>query len=252
MTDTRSRTRDGDGLKGKTALIVGGSRGIGKAIAIGLSMHGAQVVISYVSNGTAAREVAEVISDRGGVASAVQADLSRAGDVTRLFDEAEARGGRLDIVVASAADILVKPVVECTEEDFDRIFNLNAKGVFLTLREAARRLRDGGRIIALSTGGTRMWFPGQSLYLGSKAAVEQFVRALSWEVGGRGITVNTLSPGPTETDMMQDRYRDAAAATSPFNRIATPQDIADIAVFLSSGAARWITGQNIAGGGGAF
>ena len=97
-----------------------------------------------------------------------------------------------------------------------------------------------------------MFFADQSLYLGSKGAIEQFVRSLSRELGGRGITVNAVSPGPTETDMMQDRYRDFAASLSPFNRIGDPKDIADVAVFLASDAARWITGQNIAAGGGVF
>jgi 3-oxoacyl-[acyl-carrier protein] reductase len=124
--------------------------------------------------------------------------------------------------------------------------------VFFTLKEAARRLNDGGRIIVSSTGGTKMFFPGQSLYLGSKGAAEQFVRALAWELGPRNITVNAISPGPTETDMMQDRYRDRAASLSPFNRIGDPKDIADVAVFLASDAGRWVTGQNIGAGGGAF
>src|SRR5205823_12958515 len=120
------------------------------------------------------------------------------------------------------------------------------------MKEAARRLPDGGRIIVTSTGGTKLFFPGQSLYLGSKGAVEQFVRCLSWELGGRGITVNAISPGPTETDMMQDRYRDKAAGMSPFNRIGDPKDVADVAVFLATDAARWVTGQNLGAGGGAF
>jgi len=143
-------------------------------------------------------------------------------------------------------------LAECSEADYDRIFNTNSKGVFFTLKEAARRLKDGGRIIVTSTGGTKLFFPGQSLYLGSKGAVEQFVRCLSWELGARGITVNAISPGPTETDMMQDRYRDKAAGMSPFNRIGDPKDVADVAVFLATDAARWVTGQNLGAGGGAF
>jgi 3-oxoacyl-[acyl-carrier protein] reductase len=239
-------------LRGKNALITGGSRGIGRAIALGLASHGVAVVIGYLKNDAPAREVVKTISDAGGKAAAVQADLSRPTEVTRLFDEAEQTLGALDIVVANAADIVVKPLAECTEDDYDRIFDTNAKGVFFTLKEAARRLNDGGRIIVSSTGGTKLFFPEQSLYLGSKGAVEQFVRALSWELGGRGITVNAISPGPTETDMMQDRYRDKAAGMSPFNRIGDPGDIADVAVFLASDAARWVTGQNIGAGGGAF
>jgi 3-oxoacyl-[acyl-carrier protein] reductase len=239
-------------LIGKVALITGGSRGIGRAIALALASQGAAVVIDYVKNEARAREVVKSIVDQGGKAAAVQADLSRPAEVTRLFDEAEGAFGVLNIVVASAADIMLKPLAECTEEDYDRIFNTNTKGVFFTLRESARRLGNGGSIIVLSTGGTKLFFPDQSLYLGSKGAVEQFVRALSWELGGRGITVNAISPGPTETDLMQDSYRDKAASMSPFNRIGAPQEVADVAVFLASDAARWITGQNIGAGGGAF
>jgi 3-oxoacyl-[acyl-carrier protein] reductase len=239
-------------LRGATALVTGGSRGIGRAIALSLASRGAAVVVGYFTNEAAAHEVAKTVAGAGGRAHAVQADLSRPAEATRLFDEAERAVGALDIVVASAADIVVKPLTDCSEEDFDRIFATNAKGVFFTLREAALRLRDGGRIIVLSTGGTRMFFPDQSLYLGSKGAVEQFVRALSWELAPRGVTVNAISPGPTETDMMQDRYRDAAAAMSPFNRIGEPEDVADIAVFLASDAGRWVTGQNLGAGGGAF
>jgi len=239
-------------LQGKRALITGGSRGIGRAIAIGLVSHGAAVVIGYLKNHDRAREVVKTIADSGGKASAVQADLSLLTEVTRMFDEAERAVGKLDIVIANAADIIVKPLAECSEEEYDRIFSTNTKAVFFTLKEAARRLQDGGRIIVTSTGGTKLFFPGQSLYLGSKGAVEQFVRCLSWELGGRGITVNAISPGPTETDMMQDRYRDKAAGMSPFNRIGNPKDVADVAVFLASDAARWVTGQNIGAGGGAF
>lgn len=239
-------------LQGKAALISGGSRGIGRAIAIGLAARGARVVLGYHSNRARAEEVVRTIVGAGGEAVAVQADLARAAEVAHLFDEAERAAGALDIVVANAADIIVKPLVESTEDDYDRIFDTNTRSVFLTLQQAARRVRDSGRIVVSSTGGTKLFFPGQSLYLGSKGAVEQFVRALSWELGSRGITVNAVSPGPTETDMMQDRYRDKAAALSPFNRIGEPRDIADVVAFLASEEARWVTGQNIGAGGGAF
>lgn len=241
-----------DLLQGKAALVTGGSRGIGRAIALGLASQGAAVVIGYLKNESSAREVVQTITNTGRRAAAVQADLSRPSEVTRLFDEAGKALGRLDIVVANAADIMLKPLAECTEDDYQRIFDANTKSVFFTLKEAALRLSRGGRIIVSSTGGTKLFFPDQSLYLGSKGAIEQFVRALAWELGPRNITVNTISPGPTDTDMMQDRYRGAAAAKSPFNRIAEPKDIADVAVFLATDAARWVTGQNINAGGGAF
>lgn len=239
-------------LAGKIALITGGSRGIGRAVALALASHGANAVIGYVRDETRAREVVDSISAAGGKAIAVRADLSRPAEVKRLFDETERAFGALDIVFANAADILVKPLAECTEEDYDRIFDTNTKSVFFTLQQAARRVKAGGRIIASSTGGTKMFFPGQSLYLGSKGAVEQFVRVLSWELGSRGVTVNAVSPGPTETDMMQDRYRDKAATMSAFNRIGDPRDIAEIVLFLASDGGRWVTGQNIGAGGGAF
>lgn len=241
-----------DQLQGKTALVTGASRGIGRAIALGLAAHGADVVVSYLKNDALADEVVETIVSAGGTAVAVRADLSRPDEVARLFDDAEQAVGSLDIVVANAADILEKPLADCTEQDYDRIFDTNTKGVFFTLRNAARRLNEGGRIIVTSTGGTRMFFPHQSLYLGSKGAVEQFVRSLAGELGERNITVNAISPGPTDTDMMQDQYRDTIAMMSPFRRIGTPEDVADVAVFLASHAARWVTGQNIGAGGGVF
>ena len=242
----------GQSLQGKTALVTGGSRGIGRAIALGLASCGAAVAIGYVKNEARASEVVKTMTGAGGKAAAIRADLSQPAEVARLFDEAEKTFGKLHIVVANAADIVVKPLAECSEEDYDRIFDTNTKGVFFTLKEAARRLKDGGRIVVTSTGGTKMFFPGMSLYLGSKGAVEQFVRALAWELGARGITVNAVSPGPTETDMMQDRNRDKAAGMSPFNRIGDPKDVADVAVFLATDAARWVTGQNLGAGGGAF
>ena len=239
-------------LRGKAALVTGGSRGIGRAIAAGLASEGAAVAVGYLRNEDRAREVVRTITDAGGRATALQADVSRPAEVTRLFDGAEGALGPLDIVVANAADLIEKPLADCSEDDYHRIFDTNTKGVFFTLGEAARRLNDGGRIIVSSTGGTRMFFSEQSLYLGSKGAVEQFVRSLSRELGPRAITVNAISPGPTETDMMQERYREQIAAMSPFNRLGQPADVADVAVFLATDAARWVTGQNLGAGGGVF
>ncbi|TDX08403.1 SDR family oxidoreductase [Kribbella sp. VKM Ac-2566] len=238
--------------KGKTALVTGASRGIGRAIAIRLASDGVRVAVGYLRNKERADEVVETIAAAGGTAVAVQADLSRPGEVVALFDQAERAIGALDIVVANAADIMERPLADCTEEDYDRIFGTNAKGVFFVLQQAARRVKDGGRIIVSSTGGTRMFFANQSLYLGSKGAVEQFVRSLAVELGDRNITVNAISPGPTDTDMMQDQYRDTIAMMSPFRRIGQTDDVADVAVFLAGHDARWITGQNIAAGGGVF
>ncbi|GAB3433256.1 Rossmann-fold NAD(P)-binding domain-containing protein [Flindersiella endophytica] len=239
-------------LAGKNALVIGGSRGVGRATVERLAASGASVAFSYVTNKDAASAVVEEVQSAGGKAIAVQADLARLEEIHHMFDEAESELGQLDIVVANAGVAVIKPVVDCTEADYDHIFGVNAKGTFFALREAARRVRDGGRIIAVSTGGTKMLFTGTSLYLGSKGAVEQFVRTLSQELGPRGVTVNALSPGFTDTDLLPERDRAVAAEMSPFKRIGDPLDVADAAVFLASDAARWVTGQNLGAGGGVF
>jgi 3-oxoacyl-[acyl-carrier protein] reductase len=239
-------------LSGKTALVTGSSRGIGRAIARGLAERGASVGVSYVTNRALADAVVGDIVAGGGRAVAVQADLSVPAEVSRLFDEVEEALGRLDIVFANAADAIVKPLQECTEEDFDRLFDANVKSVFFTLQQAANRVRDGGRIVVTSTGGTKMFFTQTSLYLGTKGAVEQFVRVLSRELDDREITVNAISPGFTNTDLLPDRDRAVAADMSAFKRVGEPEDVADAAVFLATDEARWITGQNIGAGGGVF
>ncbi|TRD00884.1 SDR family oxidoreductase [Mesorhizobium sp. WSM4303] len=237
-------------LQGKTAIVTGSSRGIGRAIAEGLAANGAAVAVNYVNNRKAADEVVATIVGKGGKAVGIQADISSVSEVRRLFHEAESQLGAIDIVVANVGVAVIKSLTEATEADFDLVFGTNAKGTFFTLQEAALRVRDGGRIIAVSTGGTKMFFTQTALYLGSKGAVEQFVRVLSRELGPRGITVNALSPGFTDTDLLPERDRAVAAGMSPFNRIGAPRDVADVAVFLAGDEARWLTGENIQAGGG--
>jgi 3-oxoacyl-[acyl-carrier protein] reductase len=239
-------------LAGKTALVIGGSRGIGRAIVERFAADGAAVAFSYVQREHDAAELAEAITRRGGRAIAIRADLASSDEIRALFDAAEEQLGGLDIVVANAGIAVVKPMVEITEAEFDRVFSVNAKGTFVALQEAARRVRDGGRIIATSTGGTNMLMTQTSLYLGSKGAVEQFVRVLAREVGERGITVNAVSPGYTDTELLPQRDRAVAAAASPFNRIGQPNDVAEAFGFLAAESGRWVTGQNIAAGGGVF
>ena len=237
-------------LKGKNALVTGSSRGIGRAIADRLAADGAAVVINYTRNEQPAQAVVDNIVAKGGKAIAIQGDISKPAEMGRLFSEAEKGMGQLDIVVANAGVYIAKPFVENTEADYDYIFNINTKGVFFTLQEAARRVREGGRIVVVSTGGTKMLFPNNSLYLGSKGAIEQFARTLAIELGPRNVTVNVLSPGFTDTDMMPEEYREYGASLSPFKRVGTPEDVAEVAAFLASDAARWVTGQNLQAGGG--
>ena len=237
-------------LKGKTAIVTGGSRGIGRAIAEKLAERGAAVVVNYTLSSAAATEVAQAITKAGGKAIAVQADVSKPADIKRLFAETEKAFGKPAIVVANAGIYASKAIADSTEEDFDNIFSVNARGAFFTLREAARQVQDGGRIVAISTGGTRLFMPGAAAYLGSKGAVEQFVRSLSYELAQRQITVNAVSPGFTETDMLPDRFRDYGAGMSPFKRVGTAQEVADVVAFLASPEAGWVTGQNVQAGGG--
>lgn len=239
-------------LLNKTALVVGGSRGIGRAISERLGQEGATVVVSYAQNRQAAEAVVETITREGGKAHAVQADISQTDDIKRLFDDAEEAVGKLQIVMANAATAFVKPAIEVSEAEYDALFDTNAKGIYFVMQEAAKRLADGGRIVVTSTGGTKMLFPGNSVYLGTKGAVEQFVRTFAQELGPRNITVNSLLPGFTDTDLLPDRDRKVAASASPFGRIGEPKDVADVAVFLASDDARWVTGQEIGAAGGVF
>ena len=239
-------------LAGKVAIVTGSSRGIGRAIAERLAADGAAVVVNYVRGEQVAQQVVDAIRSRGGQAIAVRADVSRPAEVRRLFAEARDAFGALDIVVANAGVAVIKPIAESTEEDFDFVFGANAKGVFFTLQEAARQVRDGGRIVVVSTGGTSMLMSGTGLYLGSKGAAEQFARVLSRELGPRNITVNALSPGFTDTDLLPERDRKVAAGMSPFARIGEPAEVASVAAFLASDDARWVTGQNVGAGGGVF
>jgi len=237
-------------LSGKTALVTGASRGIGRAIAERLAADGAAVIVNYARTEKLAQEVVKAIEAKGGKAIAIQADVAKPAEVQRLFSAAEKAMGRLDIVVANAGVHAVKPLIENTEADYNYIFDINTRGVFFTLQEAGRRVRDGGRIVVVSTGGTKMHFANMSLYLGSKGAIEQFARSLSLELGPRNVTVNILSPGFTDTDMLPEEYRTYGASLSPFNRVGTPQEVADVSAFLASDASRWVTGQYIQAGGG--
>lgn len=239
-------------LSGKVAIVTGASRGIGRAIAERLAQEGASVVINYAHSADEAQKVVQAIASTGGRALAVQANVSQLEDIRRLFQVTVAQFGKLDIVVNNAGVAIYKPLAEATEQDFDTTFALNARGTFFSLQEAARQIGDGGRIVSISTAATAMGSPGGSFYAGSKAAVEQFSKSLAREIGDRGITVNVVSPGFTDTEMLASnpQYKEIGAKMSPLGRLGQPQDIADVVAFLVSDQGRWITGQNIEAGGG--
>lgn len=238
-------------LRGKVAIVTGASRGIGRAIAERLAKDGASIVVNYTKNADEAKKVVAGIKSNGGKAVAVQADVSKVADVRRLFQEADKAFGQLDILINNAGIFWAKPLADVTEEDYDHIFAVNAKGQFFAMQEAAKRMADGGRIVNISTGGTRLAFPGISAYGGTKSALEFFTKVAARELGARKITVNTLSPGYTETDMLSDpTFRTIGIEASPLKRLGTPKDIADVAAFLVSDEGGWITGDTIQAGGG--
>jgi 3-oxoacyl-[acyl-carrier protein] reductase len=234
-------------LTGKTAIVTGASRGIGRAIALRLAAEGARVVVNYSNSAAAAEEVA---AQAGGIA--IRADVSQKQEVVEMFHRAEAAFGGLDIVVNNAAVAVMAPMAEFADEDFERVFAVNTRGAFYCCREAARRLRGGGRIVNISTGATVGGTAGGSVYCASKAALEQFTRALARELAPKGITVNTVSPGFTETDMLASlpHLVELAPRLTPLGRAGKPEEIAAVVAWLCTEDARWITGQNIQAGGG--
>jgi 3-oxoacyl-[acyl-carrier protein] reductase len=241
-------------LENKTALVTGASRGIGRAIALRLAADGARVVVHYKGSEDKANEVVREIESNGGSAVALSADIGDVAEVRRLFSEVEAHYKTLDILVNNAGGAEFKVLDEVTEDDFDATFDLNVRGLFFTTQEAARLMNDNGRIINISSGITRINSATGSVYAASKAAVEAFTRCWSEDLGKRGITVNTVSPGMVETDLLLSttprESLDNMAKCSPFNRLGKPEDIADVVAFLCTDDARWLTAQNILANGG--
>ena len=243
-------------MPGKVALVTGSSRGIGRAIAERLGAGGAHVVVNYRSDAAAAAEVVAAIERSGGKAVAAGADITDLAQLRGLFDVAEQRFGGLDIVVSNVGVARFTPLAEVTDEEYELIFGTNTLTTFRTLREAARRLREGGRVVVVSSGVAAMHRAGAGVYAASKAAGDELVRVLAKELGPKRITVNSVLPGATRTDALDELQPPEAQARIraqiPLGRLAEPGDIADIVAFLASDAGRWVTGQAIHAGGGMF
>jgi 3-oxoacyl-[acyl-carrier protein] reductase len=248
-------------LDGKSALVTGGARGIGRAIARELGARGAFVLINYARDEGAAAEAVAEVEAAGGAAAAIRADVGEVSQVRGLFarvDEELARRGRrgLDILVNNAGVAPDSPVEATDEEAFDRLFDVNVKGVFFVTQEALKRMREGGRVVNLSTVLTRTGaFAHKAAYAATKGAVDVLTRNLAQALGPRGITVNAVSPGAIDTDMNADWLRGeegrrAITDAQALKRVGEPGDVAAVAAFLASPAAGWVTGQNVEASGG--
>lgn len=238
----------------RAAIVTGGSRGIGAAIARRLAQDGIAVVINYVSGRDAAEALAAEIEAEGGRAIAVQADLADPLAPARLFDAAEHAFGGVDILVNNAGVMELGPIAEMADEAFARQMSINLESVFRSLREAARRLRDGGRIISFSSSVVGLYQPGYGVYAATKAAVEALTHILAKELGSRRISVNAVAPGPVETRLFlegkSEQQLRAIAALNPFGRLGQPDDIAGLVSFLAGRDGGWINGQIIRANGG--
>lgn len=239
-------------LTGKIAIVTGASRGIGRAIAERLGRDGANVVVTYVGNQDKAEEVVSAIKANGAEAIAIQVDMRNVADVRNLFQKTLQHFGALDIIVNNAAGKNVfKATAEMTEDEYDSMFDIT-RGVYFALQEAALHMAHGGRIVNLSSSGTAMSIPTGGAYAGCKAAIEHFSMALAKELGARGITVNTVSPGVTETDglVLEREQVNQMIAQTPLGRLGHPDDIASAVAMLVSDDAHWVTGQSIRANGG--
>lgn len=236
------------------AIITGASRGIGAALALRLAEDGYRIVVNYASNAAEAHRVVATLHATGHTAIAVQADVSKPDEVRALFDAAERELGKVDVLVNNAGVLKTMPLADTSDELFAQTFGVNVQGTFNTLREAARRLNDGGRIVNFSTTVLAMKLPGYAIYAASKAAVEAMGGVFAKELRGRNIRVNTVAPGPVATELFfagkTEEQIAHFAKLPPLERLGEPGDIARIVSFLVSEESGWVNGQVLRANGG--
>jgi len=244
-------------LKGKVAIVTGASKGIGAGIAKGLGAAGAAVVVNYASSKEGADRVVKEITGNGGKAIAVQGDVSKVADVQRLFTETKRVFGAPNVLVNNAGIYAFEPLEAVTEDEFHREFNTNVLGPILTIREALKHFGpDGGSVINISSVASESAPPNSVVYSATKGAVDSIARVLGKELGARKIRVNTIAPGGVETEgvhsagIIGSDFEKQMVADTPLGRLGQPDDIADVAVFLASDNARWLTGERITASGG--
>ena len=238
----------------KVALVTGASRGIGAAIAQRLARDGFTVIVNYTESAAPAEALVRTIQQAGGQALAAKADVSSPTDVRRLFDAAETAFGGVDVLVNNAGIMSLANIADADDASFDRQIAVNLKGTFNTLREAATRLRSGGRIVNFSSSVVALLQPGYAVYAATKAGVEAMTSVFAKELRGRNITVNAIAPGPTATDLFlkgkSEELVDRLSKLAPLERLGQPEDIANTVAFLAGPDAGWINGQVLRANGG--
>ena len=241
-------------LQDKIAVVTGGSRGIGAAIAERLAADGARVVINYTQDERAARALASRIEATGGQGLVVQADVSQLDALDRLVAQTVERWGRIDILVNNAGAADFRPIEQIDSALYARMVDINFRAPFFLMQKALPHMGEGGRVINISSAASEMTIPGASVYAATKAGLETLTRMAAAELGPRQITVNAVAPGLVETDMMRGMTSaemvEAMVQQTALGRIGQPGDIADVVAFLASDAARWVTGQTIFAHGG--
>ena len=242
------------GQNGKTVIVTGASRGIGSAVAQRLAGDGFNVVVNFAGKPEEAEAEVERIRQSGGVAVAVRADVSDPAAMRALFDQAEAAFGGVEVLVNNAGIMQLSTIAEADDAFFDRHVAINLKGVFNGIREAARRMRGGGRIISLSSSVVGLYQPTYGVYAATKGGVEAMTHVLANELRGRDITVNVVAPGPTATDLFlkgkPQEVIDHLRNMPPLQRLGQPADIAAVVAFLAGPDGAWINGQVIRANGG--
>jgi 3-oxoacyl-[acyl-carrier protein] reductase len=240
-------------LRGKIALVTGGSRGIGAAIAKRLAADGASVAITYARDAASASAVVEAIEAAGGKAVAIQADAAAPEAIRSAVEKAVAALGKLDVLVNNAGTAIPKPFVDTTLEEMDHVINLNIRGLFVTTQVALKHMNDNSRIIMIgSCVGERNLTPGLAAYAATKGAVKMFAQSLSREVGSRGITVNNVQPGPIDTDLnpASGDWATPQKAVTALNRYGHVDEVAALVAFVASSESAYITGANLTVDGG--
>ncbi|RKT27663.1 3-oxoacyl-[acyl-carrier protein] reductase [Paraburkholderia sp. RAU2J] len=238
----------------QVAIVTGASRGIGAAVAQRLAKDGFAVAINYASSAAEADALVTELTAAGAKAIAVQADVSNADDVRRMFEVTEQQLGKVDVLVNNAGVLKTVPLADTSDALYDQTFDINVRGTFNTLREAAARMNDGGRIVNFSSTTLALNMPGYAIYNATKAAVEAFTHVFAKELRGRNITVNAVAPGPVATSLFLDGKTEEQiqnfAKMPPLQRLGQPDDIASVVAFLASADASWVNGQILRANGG--